>query len=202
MARVALTFDDGPGPATPLLLDVLSARGVHATFFLLGQNVERARDVAVRIAREGHVVGNHSVTHARPGAIAGAAFAAEIARNDALLADVCREAGVAARRPIPVRLPYGPAPDDDRLAALASIGRTHTHWTGDFGDWLEPQPDPAELAARMRAHVAAQAAMGLAAVIDLHDSSRLFADRRVTVEAVRLLLEDAALDVFTVPATD
>ena len=104
------------------------------------------------------------------------------------------------RQPIPVRLPYGPAPDDDRLAALASLGRMHTHWTGDFGDWLEPQPDPAELAARMRAHVAAQAAMGMAAVIDLHDSSRLYADRSVTVEAVRLLLTDATLDVFTVPA--
>ncbi|HEX8952511.1 MAG TPA: polysaccharide deacetylase family protein [Polyangia bacterium] len=200
MARVALTFDDGPGPATPLLLDVLAARGVHATFFLLGTNVERARDVAVRIARAGHVVGNHTFTHARPGAIAGAALVDEIARNDALLADVCREAGVAPRRPIPVRLPYGPAPDDARLAALASIGRTHTHWTGDFGDWLEPAPDPAELAARMRAHIEAQARAGLAAVIDLHDSSRLFADRTATAEAVRLLLADAALELFTVPA--
>ena len=199
MARVALTFDDGPGPATPHLLDVLAARGVHATFFLLGKNVESARDVAVRLAREGHVVGNHTFSHARPGAIAGSALVDEIARNDALLADVCREAGVAPRQPIPVRLPYGPAPDDDRLAALASIGRTHVHWTGDFGDWVEPQPDPAELAARMRAHVEAQARAGLAAVIDLHDSSRLYADRAVTVEAVRLFLADATLELFTVP---
>lgn len=199
MARVALTFDDGPGPATPRLLDVLAARGAHATFFLLGKNVERARDVAVRLARAGHVVGNHTFSHARPGAIAGAALVDEIARNDALLAGVCREAGVAPRQPIPVRLPYGPAPDDDRLAVLASIGRTHTHWTGDFGDWVEPQPDPAELAARMRAHVEAQARAGLAAVIDLHDSSRLYADRSVTVEAVRLLLADATLELFTVP---
>lgn len=201
LLRVALTFDDGPGPATPRLLDVLAARGVHATFFLLGTNVERARDIVVRLAREGHVVGNHTFSHARPGAITGAALVGEIARNDALLADVCREAGVAPRPPIPVRLPYGPAPDDDRIAALASIGRTHTHWTGDFGDWVEPQPDPAELAARMRAHVEAQARAGLAAVLDLHDSSRLYADRAVTVEAVRLLLTDATLDVFTVPAT-
>ena len=42
MPRVALTFDDGPGPATTALLDVLAARGVTATFFLLGKNVERA----------------------------------------------------------------------------------------------------------------------------------------------------------------
>jgi peptidoglycan-N-acetylglucosamine deacetylase len=199
MARVALTFDDGPGPATPLILDVLAARGVHATFFLLGKNVERARDIAVRIAREGHVVGNHTFTHARPDAIAGAQLVDEIARNDALLTDVCNEAGVAARRPIPVRLPYGPAPHDARIQALASIGRTHVHWTGDFEDWLEPPPDPAELAARMRAHVVAQSSAGLAAVLDLHDSSRLFADRRATAEALRLFVADRALDVFTVP---
>ena len=199
MARVALTFDDGPGPATPMILDVLAARGVHATFFLLGKNVERARDIAVRIAREGHVVGNHTFTHARPDAIAGAQLVDEIARNDALLTDVCNEAGVAARRPIPVRLPYGPAPNDARIQALASIGRTHVHWTGDFEDWLEPPPDPAELAARMRAHVVAQASAGLAAVLDLHDSSRLFADRRATAEALRLFVADRALDVFTVP---
>ena len=200
MPRVALTFDDGPGPATPHLLDVLAARGVHATFFLLGQNVERARDVAVRLAREGHVVGNHTLTHARPGTIAAAALVDEIARTDVLLADVCREAGVLPRRPIPVRLPYGPAPGDDRLVALASIGRTHTHWTADFDDWAAPPPDPAALAARMRAHVDAQARAGLAAVLDLHDSSRLYADRTATAEAVRLLLADGALDVFTVPA--
>ncbi len=200
MPKLALTFDDGPGPATPLLLDVLAARGARATFFLLGQNVERARAVAVRIAREGHVLGNHTFSHARPGAIAAAALADEIARNDALLADVCREAGVAPRQPIPVRLPYGPAPNDDRLAALAAIGRTHVHWTGDFGDWVDPAPAPADLAARMRAHVEAQARAGLPAVIDLHDSSRLYADRTATAEAVRLLLADAALELFTVPA--
>ncbi len=200
MPKLALTFDDGPGPATPLLLDVLAARGARATFFLLGQNVERARAVAVRIAREGHVLGNHTFSHARPGAIAAAALADEIARNDALLADVCREAGVAPRQPIPVRLPYGPAPTDDRLAALAAIGRPHVHWTGDFGDWVDPAPAPADLAARMRAHVEAQARAGLPAVIDLHDSSRLYADRTATAEAVRLLLADAALELFTVPA--
>lgn len=202
MAKVALTFDDGPGPATPRLLDVLAARGVHATFFLLGRNVERARDLAVRIAREGHVVGNHTLTHVRPDAIAGAELVEEIVRTDALLDAVCREAGVAPRRPIPVRLPYGPAPNDPRLAALASMGRTHTHWTGDFADWLEPPPDPEELAERMRAHIRAQTAAGLDAVIDLHDSSRQFADRTATAEAVRLLLDDAALALFTVPATD
>jgi chitin deacetylase len=197
VTTIALTFDDGPGPATPQLLDVLSARGAKATFFLLGCNIERARAVALRMAREGHVLGNHSFSHARPEAISEAQLVAEIGRNDALLHEIYREAGVAPpRSPLPVRLPYGPAPNDRRLVALASIGRTHTHWTGDFEDWLDPPA--ADLAARMRAHIANQRANGLNAVLDLHDSSRLYADRSATVEAVRLLLEDD-LPIFTVP---
>jgi chitin deacetylase len=199
MARVALSFDDGPGPATPALLDVLAARGARATFFLLGKNLERAREVAVRLAREGHVLGNHTFSHARPDAIAAPAFVDEVARTDVLIRDVCLAAGVSAREPIPVRLPYGPSEKDPRLFALASLGRTHVHWTGDFQDWVEPAPDPSDLAARMRAHVAQQDALGLATVIDLHDSSKLYADRSATVEAVRLLLADPKLEIFTVP---
>jgi len=197
MARVALSFDDGPGPATPALLDVLASRSAKATFFLLGKNLERARDVAVRMAREGHVLGNHTFSHARPDAILAPQLVEEIARTDGLISDVCREAGVAPSMPIPVRLPYGPAPDDPRLFALASLGRTHVHWTGDFHDWTDPPPG--SLVAAMRAHVAQQDALGLAAVLDLHDSSKLYADRSATVEAVRLLLGDAGLTIFTVP---
>jgi chitin deacetylase len=195
--RVALTFDDGPGPATPALLDLFAERGVRATFFLLGRNLERARATAVRAAREGHVLGNHTHSHARPDAIVAAEFADEIARADALLTSVAAEAGVPSRA-IPVRLPYGPLPNDPRPGWLAALGRTHVHWTGDFQDWVEPPPDPQSLAARMRAHVLAQAAAGIPAVIDLHDSSKLFADRSATVEAVRLFLASPDLELFTV----
>src|SRR5260370_30569150 len=117
MPRVALSFDDGPGPATEWLLDVLAARGARATFFLLGRNVERARAVAVRLARAGHVVGNHTWSHARPDAIGAAELVAEIARTDELLRDVCREGGVPPQRPIPVRLPYPPSDPDPPLLA-------------------------------------------------------------------------------------
>src|SRR5215471_7795289 len=94
MSHVALTFDDGPGPATSALLDVLAARGTRASFFLLGVNVERAREVVIRLMREGHTVGNHSHTHPRPDATDEARFAEEVRRNDALLREVAAEAGV------------------------------------------------------------------------------------------------------------
>src|ERR1700737_4792527 len=72
--KVVLTFDDGPGPSTEGLLDVLSRHGARATFFVLGRNLlgealggdaERALSITVRALREGHVLGNHTMTHAR-----------------------------------------------------------------------------------------------------------------------------------------
>lgn len=61
---VALTFDDGPDPrSTPVLLDFLREAHVPATFFCVGKNVAAHPELAARIAREGHLVGNHSFAH-------------------------------------------------------------------------------------------------------------------------------------------
>lgn len=61
---VYLTFDDGPHPvATSALLDCLKVRNVKATFFLLGKNVEQHPELAKRISREGHSIGNHGFDH-------------------------------------------------------------------------------------------------------------------------------------------
>ncbi|HJZ87318.1 MAG TPA: polysaccharide deacetylase family protein [Polyangia bacterium] len=195
--RVALSFDDGPGPSTAGLLDLLAGRRVRASFFVLGQNLERAREIGVRMVREGHVLGNHTFSHARSDAIDAPALLEEIARTDALLREVYRAAGAQPPAPFPVRLPYGIGAQDARLQALASLGRTHVHWTGDFEDWKDPPA--AELVARMRAHIGSQHARGLDAVLDLHDSSRQYVARPTTVEGVRLLLEDRGLVFFTVP---
>ena len=61
---VALTFDDGPGPYTARLLNELKKRGVRATFFVLGNRVNSYPNLIRRMEAEGHVVGNHSNTHA------------------------------------------------------------------------------------------------------------------------------------------
>lgn len=61
---VALTFDDGPNPdATPLILDALAARGVKATFFILGRHAEQWPELVKRVADEGHAIGNHGYFH-------------------------------------------------------------------------------------------------------------------------------------------
>lgn len=59
-----LTFDDGPIPeVTPWVLDTLRGHGARATFFCVGQNVERYPDVFRRVLAEGHSVGNHTFNH-------------------------------------------------------------------------------------------------------------------------------------------
>lgn len=62
----ALTFDDGPDPeTTPMILDALKKHGAHASFFLVGANVDRHADIVRRIQQEGHDVGNHTYSHVR-----------------------------------------------------------------------------------------------------------------------------------------
>lgn len=61
--ELALTFDDGPSQYTDQILDVLRASGVHATFFVCGENALRYPDVVRRIAADGHQIGNHTYSH-------------------------------------------------------------------------------------------------------------------------------------------
>jgi len=61
---IAMTFDDGPSEKlTPKLLDILKARGIHATFFVVGQNANQYPDILRRMVAEGHEIGNHSWSH-------------------------------------------------------------------------------------------------------------------------------------------
>lgn len=228
MPRFALTFDDGPGPSTAALLDVLREFSVSATFFLLGRNileapwcdgdVARARGLALRALREGHLAGNHSYSHLRPDR--WREVADDVRRGEEVVRALRREAQLP-EAPVPVRLPYGirlieqtiAAPTgtvnavalDPRIAVLASMGLAHVHWTSDFDDWTLGEGDGSSLATKMAEHIERNAALGLDAVLDLHDSgtgSSFGYQRSATVEGVRLLLGEAARrgwSTFTAP---
>lgn len=62
--KVAITFDDGPSTVyTEILLDGLKERGVRATFFLTGREIQYSKNVVKRMSDEGHIVGNHTYSH-------------------------------------------------------------------------------------------------------------------------------------------
>src|SRR5690606_20094505 len=62
--KVYLTFDDGPIPEiTPSILDTLAEYGIKATFFCVGENIERNPDLFARLLAEGHRIGNHTQNH-------------------------------------------------------------------------------------------------------------------------------------------
>lgn len=61
---VYLTFDDGPIPeATPFILDTLAEFGIHATFFMVGDNVRKHPELYRRVVEAGHRIGNHTFHH-------------------------------------------------------------------------------------------------------------------------------------------
>ena len=138
-----LTFDDGPDPAhTPPLLDLLARHGVQATFFLVGALVEAHPDVARRIVREGHVLGNHSHTHNYFDRMSPEQQLSEVDRADNALA------AIDGRARHPFRPPRGVA-SRAMLVRLIRHGTRLAYWSYDSLDYSK-RPAP-ELAAQLRA---------------------------------------------------
>lgn len=99
---VVLTFDDGPAPPfTEQVLEILAEHGIQATFFLCGKNVESHPELARRIVREGHTIGNHTYSHPFLFARSRSFIAREIDRAQEAIE---RITGV---RPTLFRPPYG-----------------------------------------------------------------------------------------------
>lgn len=86
---VALTFDDGPRRGTTdRLLDGLQERGASATFFLIGKQIEANADLVVRMAEEGHQIGNHTWSHQRLEGASSAVVAQEVEQTEAVLEEL------------------------------------------------------------------------------------------------------------------
>ena len=83
---VALTFDDGPHPATtPALVDLLDRYGARATFFLIGVNASRHEDLVRRIVDSGHELGNHLLSDYPSILLSATEFQAQLLQVDATL---------------------------------------------------------------------------------------------------------------------
>jgi peptidoglycan/xylan/chitin deacetylase (PgdA/CDA1 family) len=142
---VVLTLDDGPGrQLTPAVLDLLAARGVKATFFLLARNIRGNEDLVRQIRAQGHEIGSHTHDHLHAWKVAPWRAVADIRRG---LKAIDEALGVRGGR-YPFRPPYGKLSLATLLYLLAK-GIPIVYWTTDSGDtWLleRGQPDRAALA--------------------------------------------------------
>ena len=149
---IALTFDDGPRRATTTrLLDGLAERGVKATFFLIGAQIENNEDVVRRMDEEGHQIGIHTFDHVKLTGLSRADFDAQVERTRAALK------GVLGHNDFLLRPPYGML--DDGVRAMA--GCPILLWSIDPEDWRDRD------GARVAAEVTAQARDG--GIILMHD---------------------------------
>lgn len=86
---VYLTFDDGPIPeVTPWVLDTLEHFGVHATFFMVGDNVARNPQLLEEVRRRGHAVGNHTMHHLQGSKVTTYRYMHDIAQANQLINSV------------------------------------------------------------------------------------------------------------------
>jgi peptidoglycan/xylan/chitin deacetylase (PgdA/CDA1 family) len=176
-AGVALTFDDGPHPeGTPAVLEVLARADAHATFFLVGEQVQRRPGLAAEILAAGHVVALHGYRHRLQLRLSPAQVQADLARGAAALEDATGAAIAWHRPPYGIYSPAG-------LGAVRAAGWRPLLWSRWGKDWRR-FTTPALIAAR------ATRSLSAGDVILLHDADFYSArnSHRRTTEALPLIL--------------
>jgi peptidoglycan/xylan/chitin deacetylase (PgdA/CDA1 family) len=182
--RVAITFDDGPGPDTAAILDVLKAEGVRATFFVVAERAVRHPELVRRMVAEGHEVGLHGWHHQSAWGKTPWGMAREILVGRALVGHV------SGRPPRLYRPPWG----HHNLVTWVLpgwLGMRRVLWSIAPDDWrADRSPE------RIRRHV--RQFLNPGAIVVLHDAG---GDRRRTVAALPGIIADAralALEPVTV----
>ena len=155
--HVALTFDDGPDPAsTPAFLEALQDLGWTATFFMLGAMVRRAPALAAEVAAAGHEVAVHGDQHRSHLWRSPRDVATDMSRATDAVAEA------TGRSPEWFRPPYG-GMSTATLVAARRLGLTPVLWTAWGRDWR-----PGATPATVTAEVSRQ--LGPGATVLLHDS--------------------------------
>ena len=173
---VALTFDDGPDPeVTPKILDMLKGHKAKATFFVIGQHVEKYPELAQRIVAEGHEIGNHTHTHPRLFNLKlTRGMQTEIERATATIQHVTGVKPVLFRPPIGLKNPH--------LAIVSRrLGLRVVMWSLHARDTLFR--DPRRISQRVLKRIRP------GDIVDLHDGHDLPGQRRrYTARAVASIL--------------
>lgn len=122
---IALTFDDGPSKYTEELLDILKENQSAATFFVLGLQVNKFKEVIPRMIQEGNQVGNHSFDHKRLTTLNDEDLYNQINLTDNLIYET------ALYNPYVMRPPYGSTSND----LIEKLQKPIVKWSIDTRDW-------------------------------------------------------------------
>lgn len=171
---VAMTFDDGPNPdATPELLDIFGAVSGQATFYMVGEQMQKSPELVKAVAERGHEIGNHSFSHPHLPQLGEQDVLAELERTDRLIRELSGQA------PQTFRPPYLDHNEETQRIAdrfqYRVIGAVNT----DSRDWSCPGVD--HIVETSRRHVRN------GSILIYHDG---FENRSQTVEAVRQLVAE------------
>ena len=187
----ALTFDDGPHPeGTPAVLDALDAVGAKATFFLMGEQVDRRPELAREIAARGHAIGVHGYRHTLLLRRTRRALADDLDRAAALIGNATGAA------PVYYRAPYGVF-STASLALARERGWIPLLWSRWGRDW-ERRATGEAIARRAGGRLAG------GDVVLLHDADYYSSagSWRRTVEALpAILATGSTLELSWVPLT-
>jgi peptidoglycan/xylan/chitin deacetylase (PgdA/CDA1 family) len=168
--EIALTFDDGPGPYTPGVLDVLERFHVNATFFEIGEMLRYFSASTLRELRDGDVIGDHTETHPEM-----ARLSAHEQREE-LFEQLARIELLGGPRPLLFRPPYG-SYNATTMRELDALHMLLVLWSVDTDDYLQPG---VSVIVR-RALAGAQPG----AIILMHDAG---GTRTQTIEALPLII--------------
>ncbi|MER6272331.1 polysaccharide deacetylase family protein [Streptomyces sp900105755] len=126
---VALSFDGGPSPTTPKLLDILKQQHLHATFFVQGRgHISKYPGILRRIAQEGNEIGNHTWTHPRLTDLDEAGARAELTRTQNAIERI------TGTRPVLMRPPEGRT--DRKVAKVCrELGLAQVLWSVTAKDY-------------------------------------------------------------------
>ncbi len=168
--EVALTFDDGPGPYTPQILDVLRRYNTKATFFEVGTMLTSFSDSTSKQAIRGDAIGNHTFSHPHMEALSKSDQGRELNSTSSALK---RFTHTNARL---FRPPFGSF-DRDTLKLLHKRRALMVLWSTDTEDYLDPGAEAIAARALEGAHPGA--------IILLHDAG---GDRSQTVAALPAII--------------
>lgn len=169
---VAITFDDGPNPVyTPQVLEIFEAVSGKATFFMIGEQLEKHPEVAKLVAEKGHEIGNHTYTHPNLTELSEADAHKELAQTESKIEELIGAKPTIMRPPFFGFNEYvQKVVDQFDYPVIGALN-------GEATDWEMPGVDP--IYSKSLKHA------DNGSILIFHDG---FGDRSQSVEAVRLLV--------------